>query len=209
MEFPAWDFRHGEWLFPAVLPADLDLELIKLADQFVLTYQAKDIHPRYTGSLPPATGDLGLGLRLGFGQLQHPNALFEAPKRSDGQHHTRPVHAHATCGSAPPPTTVRTCLDRGALLPGVVIPSRVLLAAARRYRPKAQKLHRARVDTGLFDRAPCTATPVPFRGEAGTAGPLWMLPRDSPPRIASSMHVAPRPPTATGKKARAAPVRTH
>jgi hypothetical protein len=75
MEFPAWDFRHGDWLFPAVLPADLDLELIKLADQLVLTYLAEDIRPWYAGVLPPATGDLGLGFRLWFGQLQHPNAL--------------------------------------------------------------------------------------------------------------------------------------
>ena len=56
MEFPARDFRHGEWLFPAVLLEELDLELIKLADQFVLTYLAKDIRPRYAGVLPPATG---------------------------------------------------------------------------------------------------------------------------------------------------------
>ena len=78
MEFPARDFCHGEWLFPAVLQADLDLELIRLADQFVLTYLAKNIRPGYAGVLPPATGDLGLGFRLGCGQLQHPNALFLA-----------------------------------------------------------------------------------------------------------------------------------
>jgi hypothetical protein len=95
-----------------------------------------------------------------------PISPSEAPKRSDGRLHTRPFHAHATCGSAPPPTTIRTCLDRGALQPVIVIPSRVLLAAARRYRPKAQKLHRSRANTGMFERAPCTATLAPFRGEA-------------------------------------------
>ena len=78
MEFPARDFRHGEWLLLAVLPANLDLEPIKLANQFVLAYLAEDIRPRYAGVLHSATGDLGLGFRLGFGQLQHPNALFQA-----------------------------------------------------------------------------------------------------------------------------------
>ena len=46
---------------------------INLADQFVLTYLAGDIFPRCAGSLPPKTADLGLGFRVGFLQLQHPN----------------------------------------------------------------------------------------------------------------------------------------
>ena len=53
--------------------ADLDLEPINLADQLVLTYLGGDIFPRYAGGLPPRTADLGLGFRLGFLQLQHPN----------------------------------------------------------------------------------------------------------------------------------------
>ena len=71
---------QGEWLFPAVLLADLDLESINLSDQFVLTYLAGDVFPGYAGGLPPGTADLGLGFRLhvGFLQLQHPNALFLA-----------------------------------------------------------------------------------------------------------------------------------
>ena len=183
----------------------------------------------------------------------------EAPKRNDGRHHTRPVHAHATCESAPPPITIRTCHDRGALLPGVSIPSCVLLVAARRYRPKAQKPHRARADIVELGRAPCIAARAPFRREAqppallpetldraenpcreaggGTAQaaaatqadlrlppmqPLVcgshpppppasaqsgrMLLRASTPRIAYSMHLAPCPPPAAGKKTHAAPV---
>ena len=184
----------------------------------------------------------------------------EAPKRDDGWHHTHSCHAHATCESATRPTTIRTCLNRGAWLTGVVIPPRVLLVAARRYRPKTQKLHRARADADMFERAPCAATLAPFRREAelhgspcrrpvigggilaaGPAGvppvpvpphrqvhccrpcslwwvavthplrrrpprPLWKLPRDSPPRIASSMHIAPCPPPTAHKKKHAAPV---
>jgi hypothetical protein len=65
--------QAGEWLFPAVLLADLDLEPINLADQFVPTYLAGDIFPWYAGGLPPGIADLGLGFRLGFLQLQHPN----------------------------------------------------------------------------------------------------------------------------------------
>jgi len=53
--------------------ADFDLEPINLADQFVPTYLAGDIFPRYAGGLPPGTADLGLGFRLGFLQLEHPN----------------------------------------------------------------------------------------------------------------------------------------
>ena len=47
----------GEWLFPAVLPADVDLEPINLVDQFVLTCLARDIIPCYAGGLRPGTGD--------------------------------------------------------------------------------------------------------------------------------------------------------
>ena len=36
--------------------------------------------------------------------------------------------------------------------------------------------------------------------------PLWKLPPDSPPRIASSMHIAPCPPPTAHKKTHAAPV---
>ena len=53
--------------------ADLDLEPINLAYQFVLTFLAGDISPKYAGGLRPGTVDLGLGFRLGFLQLQHPN----------------------------------------------------------------------------------------------------------------------------------------
>jgi hypothetical protein len=56
-----------------VISADLDLEPINVADQFVLTYLVGDIFPRNAGGLPPGTADLGLGFRLGFLQLQHPN----------------------------------------------------------------------------------------------------------------------------------------
>ena len=87
----------------------------------------------------------------------------------------RPLNAHAAFESAPPPTTIRTCLA-GALLPGVVIPSRDLLAAARRYRPRAQKLYRARNDTGMFERAPSAEAHAPFRGEAEPHG-SWMKPK--------------------------------
>ena len=59
-----------EWLFPAVLLADLDLEPINLSDQFVLTYLAGDVFPAYTGSFCPGTIDLGLGFRLGFLRLK-------------------------------------------------------------------------------------------------------------------------------------------
>ena len=62
-----------EYLFPAVILADLDLEPINPADQFVLTYLAVDFFPVNAGGLPPGTVDLGLGFRLGFHQLQHPN----------------------------------------------------------------------------------------------------------------------------------------
>ena len=99
-----------------------------------------------------------------------PISPSEAPKRNDGRHHTRPVHAHATCESAPPPTTIRT---RGALLPGVVIPSLVLLAAARRYRTAAQKLHRARGDASMFERAPSAEAHAPLRAKAEPHGSPW------------------------------------
>ena len=59
-----------EWLFPAVLLADLDLEPINLSDQFVLTYLAGDILAAYAGSFSPGTIDLGLGFRLGFLRLK-------------------------------------------------------------------------------------------------------------------------------------------
>jgi hypothetical protein len=49
--------RHGEWLFPATLPADLDLEQLNPADQFVPTYLAGDMLPRNAGGLPTGTGD--------------------------------------------------------------------------------------------------------------------------------------------------------
>ena len=62
-----------EYLFPAVILADLDLEPINPADQFILTYLAVEIFPVNAGGLPPGTVDLGLGFRLGFLQLQHPN----------------------------------------------------------------------------------------------------------------------------------------
>jgi hypothetical protein len=57
IDFFTRDFRHGEWLFPAVLAANLDLEPMNLADQFVLTFLAGDILSWYAGGLPPATGD--------------------------------------------------------------------------------------------------------------------------------------------------------
>ena len=52
--------------------ADLDLEPINVADQFVLTYLVGDILTRYAGGLPPGTANLGSGFRLGSLQLQHP-----------------------------------------------------------------------------------------------------------------------------------------
>ena len=64
--------QAGEWLFPAVLLADLDFEPINLAEQFVPTYLFGDISPINAGGLPPGTADLGLGFRLGFLQLQYP-----------------------------------------------------------------------------------------------------------------------------------------
>ena len=63
------EIQAGEYLFPAVLWADLALQPINLADQFVLTYLAVDIFPVNAGGLPPGTADLGLGFRLGFLQL--------------------------------------------------------------------------------------------------------------------------------------------
>ena len=65
--------QAGEWLFPAVLLADLDLKPINLADQFAPTYLFVDIFPTNAGGLPPGTAYLGLGLRLGFLQLRYPN----------------------------------------------------------------------------------------------------------------------------------------
>jgi hypothetical protein len=56
-----------------VLLKDSDLDPINLADQFVPTYLSGDIFSMCAGSLPPGTADLGLGFRLGFLQLQHPN----------------------------------------------------------------------------------------------------------------------------------------
>ena len=141
-----------------MLAANLDLEPMNLADQFVLTFLAGDILSWYAGGLPPATGDTRM-------RCSWPISPSEAPKRSDGRLHTRPFHVHAICESAPPPTTIRKCLDRCALQPGVVIPSRLLLTASRRHHPKTLKLHRTRADTGLFERATCTATLAPFRGE--------------------------------------------
>ena len=67
------EIQAGEWLFPAVVLADLDLEPINVADQSVLTYLVGDIFPRYAGGLPPGTAGLGLGFKLGFPQLEHPN----------------------------------------------------------------------------------------------------------------------------------------
>jgi hypothetical protein len=67
------EIQAGAWLFPAVVLADLDLEPINVADQFVLTYLSGDSFPWYAGGLPPGTSDLGLGFRLGFLQLQHSN----------------------------------------------------------------------------------------------------------------------------------------
>ena len=43
--------QAGEWLFPAVLLADLDLEPINLSDQFVLTYLVGDLFPMYAGKV--------------------------------------------------------------------------------------------------------------------------------------------------------------
>ena len=63
------EIEAGEWLIQAVLSADVDLEPINLADQFVLTYLAVDIFPVNAGGLPPGTANLGLGFRLGFLQL--------------------------------------------------------------------------------------------------------------------------------------------
>jgi len=97
-----------------------------------------------------------------------PISPSEPTERVGGRHHTRPLHAHAACESAPPPKTIRACLA-GALLPGVVI-SRHLLAAARRCCPKAQQLHRTRDATGFFEEAPSAETPGPFRGEAEPHG---------------------------------------
>ena len=37
------EIQAGEWLFPAVVLADLDLETINVADQFVLSYLVGDI----------------------------------------------------------------------------------------------------------------------------------------------------------------------
>jgi len=54
---PNSGFSAGEWLFPAELPADLDLERINLADQFFPTYLAVDILPKNAGVLLPGTGD--------------------------------------------------------------------------------------------------------------------------------------------------------
>jgi hypothetical protein len=71
----------GEWLFPAVLLEDLDLDPINLADQFVPTYLSGDIFPLCAGGLLPGTADLGLGFRLGFLQLQHPNLRISRKNR--------------------------------------------------------------------------------------------------------------------------------
>ena len=67
------EIQAGEWLFPAVLLADLDLGPINLADQFVPTYLSGDTFPMNAGGLPPENSDLGLEFRLGFLQLQHPS----------------------------------------------------------------------------------------------------------------------------------------
>ena len=55
------EIQAGEWLFPAVLLANLDLEPINLADQFFSTYLSGDISPMNAGSLTPVTAHLGLG----------------------------------------------------------------------------------------------------------------------------------------------------
>jgi hypothetical protein len=67
------EIQAGEWLFPAVVLADLDFEPINAGDLFVLTHLVGDIFTRYAGGLPPETAGLGSGFRLGFLQLQHPN----------------------------------------------------------------------------------------------------------------------------------------
>ena len=50
-------FWSGEWLFPAMLPADFDLEPFNLADQFVLSCLVSDMLPRNAGGVPPVFGD--------------------------------------------------------------------------------------------------------------------------------------------------------
>ena len=55
------EIRAGGWLFPAVRLADLDLEQINLADQFVPTYLDGETFFKILGGLPPGTADLGLG----------------------------------------------------------------------------------------------------------------------------------------------------
>jgi hypothetical protein len=66
------------------------------------------------------------------------------------------------------------------LLPGVVIPSRVLLASARRQRPNAPKMHGARADTANFEGEPCTA-PLSW------AQPPPTRPHSSAPRLQVSV----------------------
>ena len=51
------EFSLCEWLFPALLLADLDLEPLNLADQFVLSCLAGDVFPWYAGGFPPGTVD--------------------------------------------------------------------------------------------------------------------------------------------------------
>jgi len=49
------EFWPGEWLFPAMLLADLDLTPLNTADQFVLTYLASDMLAKNGAGVPPAT----------------------------------------------------------------------------------------------------------------------------------------------------------
>ena len=57
------EIQAGEWLFSAVLLADLDFEPINLADQFVPSYLSGDFFSMNAGGLPQGTADLGLGFR--------------------------------------------------------------------------------------------------------------------------------------------------
>ena len=50
-------FWPGEWLFPAMLPADFDLEPFNLADQFVLSFLVSDMLPGDAGGIPPVIVD--------------------------------------------------------------------------------------------------------------------------------------------------------
>ena len=125
-----------EWLFPAVLLADLDLEPINLSDQFVLTYLAGDIFPAYAGSFSPGTIDLGFRVQIRVPSAQNLHfreqvELFEMFRGRSQNSETTFVYQLSilfhksglrfSCESVPPLTTIRTCLDHSALLPGVVL----------------------------------------------------------------------------------------